>query len=76
MSQGLVLVWFPFGLWSQCPLSALVPIPCSQLGISILADVRLNSLDKGLSGGNTFLLWCGALGTKSQKRTVSQTAMR
>ena len=55
MCQYLVLVWFWFGLLCQYPLSAAVRIPCSQLGIAILAAVRRNFPDKGLSGKNAFL---------------------
>ena len=50
MCQCLVLVLSWFSLLCQCPLSAAVRIPCSQLAIAILAAVRRNSQDKGLSG--------------------------
>ena len=55
MCQCLVLVWFWSGLLCQGPLSAAVQILCSQLGIAILAAVRRNSPDKGLSGEKAFL---------------------
>ena len=77
MCQCWFWFWFGFGLvlvWcvvSVPVVSAAVRIPCSQLGIAILAilaAVRRNSPDKGPPGEFTILRITLALSTAGNKR--------